>query len=249
MTVTTESRSPLHLLGRVEKATSRGPSRNLPGRPPHASPPPPLGARLREKREAAGITLNDLSVRTKISSATLQAIENDDAPVTLPEIYFRAHLREILTVLGEDPQSWAEVIALFMTFRRNTSDAGPSPWAMDRRRLLLVGGILFIILGLAVWGLAPRKSAVTVTALGGNGEAQGKVSVELVCREFTSVEYQVDGEEPQKLFLREGERKRLSGRRKIRLILFKPRALDVYYEGKKVDQMEWLGSAARMTFP
>lgn len=238
-----------------------------------SNPTVPIGPELRKKREELAISLRELSTRTKISIASLTAIEEDRADRNLPDVFCRAHLRQMLEALGEDPALWSDRIAVYLAGRRKRGDPGLSPWAVKRTRAMF-GMASIVIVGLVLaWGLAPRagnwRGAVRATAdhpaAAGNdaprtgtvspgapvpaAPSASPVSVELLSRGFTSVKYQIDGHETQQLFLREGERKELSGGKRITLILFKPRSIDVYYEGRKVEEMEWLGQVARMTFP
>lgn len=62
-----------------------------------------VGAMLREAREAAALTVDDVAERTRIRATLIRAIEADDFSGCGGNFYARGHVRSIATTLGEDP--------------------------------------------------------------------------------------------------------------------------------------------------
>ncbi|MBI2891889.1 MAG: helix-turn-helix domain-containing protein [Nitrospirae bacterium] len=199
-------------------------------------------------RERAGLTIEQLSGLTKVSPATIEAIEDDRALGTLPELFYRAHVIEILRALGEDPQPWSPRLALLLgQSRQATPPPAPSPSAR-RRRLAGLGAAASVLGLLVLWGSLPRSSPPTLTEPPAS-PIEGPVTVEVISREFTTVEYAADGGPAAQLYLREGERAHLIARRRLRVTLLRPSAVDVIYRGEKVDLSAERGSVARLEFP
>ena len=62
-----------------------------------------IGSDLREAREQRGITLRDISERTKIRQAVLRAIENDDFQGLPGSVIMRGFLKLYAREVGLDP--------------------------------------------------------------------------------------------------------------------------------------------------
>jgi cytoskeleton protein RodZ len=76
--------------------------------PPRAAPPPPsphAGALLRSYREQRGVSLRELSLRTKIPLAQLEVLEAFDRPNLPKPAWLRGYLRELAQVLQLDEAS------------------------------------------------------------------------------------------------------------------------------------------------
>lgn len=72
-----------------------------------ASQPVPakgFGTLLREAREAAGLSLDDVASRTKISRNQLEALEAESVRLLPEPVYVRAFIRDICRVTGGDPK-------------------------------------------------------------------------------------------------------------------------------------------------
>lgn len=67
-----------------------------------------VSARLRAARERAGLTIEEISASTKISAATLAALERGDFARLPGDFYTRAFLRTYARELGLPPQSIVE---------------------------------------------------------------------------------------------------------------------------------------------
>lgn len=63
-----------------------------------------FGALLARAREAAGLSLDDVASRTKISRGQIEALENESVRFLPEPVYVRAFIRDICRVLGADPK-------------------------------------------------------------------------------------------------------------------------------------------------
>jgi cytoskeleton protein RodZ len=81
-----------------------------------------FGRRLRQAREQKGVSLRDISVKTKISLAALEALERDDISRLPGGIFSRAFVRSYASEVGLDPEQMVED---FMTrFPQDSVTAG-----------------------------------------------------------------------------------------------------------------------------
>ncbi|SFK28340.1 Helix-turn-helix domain-containing protein [Halobacillus dabanensis] len=67
-----------------------------------------IGARLKETREAKGLSLESLQETTKIQKRYLQAIEKNEFQVLPGKFYTRAFIREYASAVGLDPEQVME---------------------------------------------------------------------------------------------------------------------------------------------
>ncbi|OAA24767.1 protein of unknown function (DUF4115) [Frankia sp. EI5c] len=65
--------------------------------------PDSIGATVAAARHAAGLTVDDVSDRTRIRASLIDQIEHDDFSGCGGTVYARGHLRSIATTLGLDP--------------------------------------------------------------------------------------------------------------------------------------------------
>ncbi len=120
-----------------------------------------LGDRLRQAREAKGLTLEEVEEATKIRRRFLRALEEEDYTQLPGEVFIRGFLRNYALALGLDPE---EILAA--SGRKTASlveaeglgqpvDEPLVPSASTGQRVLAVlFGIMFVIaLGLGTWTL------------------------------------------------------------------------------------------------
>ncbi|GAA5053903.1 cytoskeletal protein RodZ [Thermocatellispora tengchongensis] len=67
-----------------------------------------IGSILAEARRSAGLTVGQLSARTRIREALIYGIERDDFAVCGGDFYARGHIRSIAKALGLDPDAMAQ---------------------------------------------------------------------------------------------------------------------------------------------
>ncbi|MDP6943048.1 MAG: helix-turn-helix domain-containing protein [Myxococcota bacterium] len=63
-----------------------------------------IGHTLQKAREARGLSVEDVARVTRISRATIEALEADDRAALPAEVYVRGFTRNIASILGLDPQ-------------------------------------------------------------------------------------------------------------------------------------------------
>ena len=63
-----------------------------------------IGAELAEARRQAGLTIEQVSQRTRIRAAIIEGIERDDFSVCGGDFYARGHIRAIARAAGADPE-------------------------------------------------------------------------------------------------------------------------------------------------
>ena len=69
---------------------------------------PVSGEAIKAKRQAMGISLDDIKERTKIGKFTLKLIE-DDMYSSLPAtVYLKSFIKQIAIIIGMDPMKTAE---------------------------------------------------------------------------------------------------------------------------------------------
>ncbi|MET9337573.1 RodZ domain-containing protein [Nonomuraea sp. NPDC003804] len=67
-----------------------------------------MGAVLAQARQAAGLTVGQLSATTRIREALLYAIERDDFSMCGGDFYARGHVRAIAKAVGVDPEAMVQ---------------------------------------------------------------------------------------------------------------------------------------------
>jgi len=77
------------------------------------------GAALKKIRELTGITLDEISSRTKINKNYLNFIEEDRYEFLPPEVYLNGFLSQIAKILGLDPQKVTSSYMEGMCSRKN----------------------------------------------------------------------------------------------------------------------------------
>ena len=117
-----------------------------------------LGARLKQAREAKGISLGEIATTTKISVVTLEALEKSDFARLPGGIFSRAFVRAYALAVGMEPESAVnDFLAEFTRYERDKEHAVKRPEItpddrqfLDRQnRALRVFRTLLIIAALA----------------------------------------------------------------------------------------------------
>lgn len=132
-----------------------------------------IGARLRDAREAKGLSVDSLAAKTRVAPRMLSAIERNDLSTVPPRPYGRGFVRAYAQEVGLDPDT--TVRAYFARFEpvaptqaQHMSDervgvAGDSfSWAMHVPIATSVVALLILVTGLALW--AGRSDAPLETA-------------------------------------------------------------------------------------
>lgn len=91
-----------------------------------------FGERLKRAREAAGLSLDDIHVKTRISRKNLNLLEAGDFP-SIPQTYVRAFVREYARTVGLDED---ETLALYNELAERERGIPRPPTAIDSSNLL-----------------------------------------------------------------------------------------------------------------
>ena len=131
-----------------------------------------VGARLAQARESLGITLEELSARTRIRVTVLSQIEADNFQGIDAEVYIRAHLRSIAAALHLDP---VEIANEYSAQTGSAAiDRGSVPASLD--------GELNIFEAHQREALPKRRTAKPVAILGVALLAVGAIATQLFLR-------------------------------------------------------------------
>lgn len=155
-----------------------------------------IGAELATARSQAGLTVAQVSQRTRIRTVIIEAIERDDFSACGGDFYARGHIRAIARVAGLDPEplvreyddareaATAEIIPVSRS-RRSASAASPPPRAARATRVPAgttpgtaqavpaVAGTAAGAAGRVVTGSATAQPGGRASAPGGSGTAPG----------------------------------------------------------------------------
>jgi cytoskeleton protein RodZ len=117
-------------------------------------PPTPFGERLKREREMRGVSLDEVSVATRIKLPYLAALENEQWSQLPGGVFNRGFIRTIARFLGMDEESILNEYAL----ATKDLQVAPTQVRLDNiestdRRWMAVGAlILFLLaLGAAAW--------------------------------------------------------------------------------------------------
>jgi len=116
-------------------------------------------AELRYRREAEGLSLQDVFHRTRINPAFLEALESGRFEV-LPEAYVRLFLKKYAQEIGLDPDEALERYATLAPPHQATSEPA-LPQARPRGPLLAVATALLLTVGIGTVLVTQRESAPT----------------------------------------------------------------------------------------
>lgn len=129
---------------------------------------PSLGARLKKQREQRGVTLDQISLTTKIGTRFLQAIEHDQFDQLPGGIFNKGFIRAYAKSVGADED---EAVADYLTAISPPSPVAEAPVVLPAPpeprpgragfpwgTLALL--LLIVALGFAVWGFYSREEAV-----------------------------------------------------------------------------------------
>ena len=74
--------------------------------PTPTATPVSIGTSVNEAREASGLSIADVSERTRIRKTVIEEIERDDFSHCGGNVYAKGHLRSIGSAVGADPAPW-----------------------------------------------------------------------------------------------------------------------------------------------
>ena len=136
---------------------------------------------LRHARERLGLSLRDVADRTRIRTAILEAIENDDVDRLPPPIFTRGFVKAYAREVGLDPQAAAALYAAPVALPRTPNDHAPQvrhasaderpglSSLSERARSTLVTAALIVAAGVIFvltdpWKPPPTENTAVATA-------------------------------------------------------------------------------------
>lgn len=121
------------------------------------SPDPAPGTRLREAREQAGISLQQVADRTLIPLARLQALEQDRYDAVGSSAYVNGYTRAYARAIGVQPDGYVAEFDAALEWRRQQELAlepapvsGATEWSDNQRKLWLASMATAVIMGVVL---------------------------------------------------------------------------------------------------
>lgn len=123
-----------------------------------------FGARIRQAREARGVSLRQIAESTKISVSALEALERNDVTRLPGGIFSRAFVRSYAVEIGVDPeQTVREFLSQFPHESVSATGAGGAvddrdigTRRFDPRALMLLGTVALGVAAILFWSFAAR---------------------------------------------------------------------------------------------
>jgi transcriptional regulator with XRE-family HTH domain len=120
-----------------------------------------LGEKLRQAREARGVTVSEVAEQTRISSLYLEGIENDDYRALPGGVFNKGFVKSFAKFVGLDEQEALQDYSKLLAEAgegnpvQETRTYRPSVLTDDRTRSSIIPTMIFtaIILGLLTWGV------------------------------------------------------------------------------------------------
>jgi cytoskeletal protein RodZ len=127
-----------------------------------------IGSTLKQAREAARLTLSDVSERTRIRQTVITSIEQDEFAICGGDVYARGHIRSIASVVGVDSQAlMQEFDAIYGNPNESVFDLIETSSMLKKPRrnpwqpaVAVAGVALFAIIGVAIAQGEPDDSSV-----------------------------------------------------------------------------------------
>ncbi|MXQ63631.1 DUF4115 domain-containing protein [Actinomadura rayongensis] len=91
-----------------------------------------IGETLAEGRKQAGLTITEVSLRTRVRESVIRGIERDDFAPCGGDFYARGHIRTIARVVGVDPEPLVRAFDDAHGGAPQPSSATGGPWETDR---------------------------------------------------------------------------------------------------------------------
>jgi cytoskeletal protein RodZ len=230
-----------------------------------------VSEQLRRAREAAGLSLDDLSGRTNIRAAILEALERGDARQRLGTFYTRAFLRTYAREVNLDPDA---VVGQYLGEADPDPVPTPRPDFEDGRRELLSAarsGSLswaFVIVAAAALGMlstlvdrsttrSAPPGAAEAGAVGTSGQASAssalpagadieRLTLEIRATGVVWVEVTADGQQLLYRLLQPGHAERIEAHHELNVLVGDAAALEYRINGLPGRSLGGPGEKRRM---
>lgn len=110
-----------------------------------------FGPRMKRVREERGVSLRDISERTKVSVRTLEALEQDDIARLPGGIFSRSIVRAYSEAIGSDPEGAVRDFVSRFPIESVLPRAAPAHTRTIYLRAAVVAGVLIPLVALLVW--------------------------------------------------------------------------------------------------
>jgi cytoskeletal protein RodZ len=237
-----------------------------------------LGAAIRSAREAAHISIEDLSAATSVRIGLLTEIESNNFEHCGGDTYARGHIRTLASKLGADASQW---IAMYeeehsqtdrniseMLVENNVAKVPHEKKTMSWKVPASVSLIVVLTLAIvqiivtntskpapvatpsAVASAEPTESAVPSESPSSTiSPVAGQVVLEVVAsRGNSQVDFVVDGEHLYKGPMLQGDKKSFTGKTSISIYFSNPAGLDVTLNGSLLPSLGGENQEVRRTF-
>jgi cytoskeletal protein RodZ len=138
---------------------------------------------LRELREACGLTVNDVSQVTKISTVNLEAIENENYQELPPPVYTNSYIRTYTKLLNADERQfirrYEKYLTDFVEHNEEESDQSALESRSHTKKIVLAGSVvaIFCILGFFIYSQLNFRADKVQKSQAESGERPAEVKV------------------------------------------------------------------------
>ena len=134
-----------------------------------------VGLRLKEVRKSAGLTIEQLSARTRIPASVIEDLERDNFNTCGGPTYARGHIRTIARICGVGDTEIllafeSQTIPLSKSIRDLLNDTSATPAKKERKPLswkalsgVAVGVFAFVLVGAGIFS-SSNNSSTTITS-------------------------------------------------------------------------------------
>lgn len=159
-----------------------------------------VGLRLKEVRKSAGLTIEQLSARTRIPASVIEDLERDNFNTCGGPTYARGHIRTIARICGVGDTEIllafeSQTIPLSKSIRDLLNDTSATPTKIERKPLSwkALGGVAagifaFVLVGVGILS-SGNNSSTTITSP--TSSSSGEESP--VAKKIDGVEVQLNG--------------------------------------------------------
>ena len=234
-----------------------------------------LGSTLRDAREAARLSIENLSESTSIRVGLLMEMEANDFLSCGGDTYARGHLRNIAAKLGANPQFFIDLYNeehstehraiqdllvennVLQVPREEKKVSWKVPAGISLAILLVIGIVQIVISNQSSdvpASVTSPKASATTNAAAPDPSASPSVRTDPITLSIAAtrgnsyIDIVVDGEHVSKGSMFQGEKKSFTGQTAISIYFSNPAGLDVTLNGKSLAPLGGQNEEVRRTF-
>ncbi|MBI5845254.1 MAG: DUF4115 domain-containing protein [Deltaproteobacteria bacterium] len=221
-----------------------------------------FGSHLKAKREEKGLTLSDVSRKTRITQATLLLLEKEDWDSLPPPAFVKGFVKAYAEAIGADTE---KILALYgkallkalPPARKGFHAASATTWLIQLGVLAaftLLVTVLVIMICLpgdeAERNPGAQKSMPPVRAAARTETQSGRLlHLRITAVSETWVRAMADGVEIRRFSLKPGQTISLTAKREFNLLVGSPQAVRLSLDGKPVTVAARAGQAVNVKLP